>query len=78
VVLDILGVRYVDPKPRDTPPTESEYQLIIPALELAPKVTIPVPQFELSVTDEILGSVLIVAVTALLLAVVHPLDVAST
>ena len=60
------------------PPLDAEYQLIVPALALAPKVTVPVPQFELSVTDEILGSVLIVAVTAVLLAVVHPLDVAST
>ena len=60
------------------PPLDAEYQLIVPALELAPKVTVPVPQFEPGVVDEMLGMVLIVAVTALLLAVVHPLEVAST
>ena len=60
------------------PPVDAEYQLIVPALALAPKVTVPVPQFEPGVVDDIVGIVLIVALTAVLLAVVHPLDVAST
>ena len=60
------------------PPLDAEYQLIVPALALAPKVTVPVPQFEPGVVDEMVGIVLIVAVTDVLLAVAHPLEVAST
>ena len=60
------------------PPVDAEYQLIVPALELAPNVTVPVPQFDPGVVDDMVGIVLIVALTAVLLAVVHPLDVAST
>ena len=66
------------PVANDVPPLDAEYQLIVPALALAPKITVPVPQFEPGVVDEIVGIVLIVAVTALLLAVVHPPNVAST
>ena len=60
------------------PPVEAEYQLIVPELELAPKVTEPVPQFDPFVVPEIVGTLLIVAVTAVLLDVVQPLAVAST
>ena len=66
------------PVASDVPPLDAEYQLIVPALALAPKVTVPVPQFDPGVVDEIVGIVLIVAVTAVLVAVVHPLEVAST
>ena len=66
------------PVASDVPPLDAEYQLIVPALALAPNVTVPVPQFEPGVVDEMVGMVLIVAVTAVLLAVVHPPDVAST
>ena len=52
--------------------------MIVPALALAPKVTVPVPQFEPGVVDDIVGIVLIVALTDVLLAVVHPIEVAST
>ena len=61
------------------PPLDAEYQLIVPALALAPKVTVPVPQFDPGVVEEIVGAAaLIVAVMDVLLAVVHPPDVAST
>ena len=60
------------------PPLDAEYQLIVPALALAPKVTVPVPHLEPGVVEEIVGIVLIVAVTDVLLAVVHPFEVAST
>ena len=60
------------------PPLDAEYQLIVPALALAPNVTVPVPQFDPGVVDDMVGIVLIVALTAVLLAVVHPLEVAST
>ena len=78
MVVDILGVVKLVPVASDVPPLDAAYQLIVPALALAPKVTVPVPQFDPGVVDEIVGMVLIVAVTAVLLAVVHPLDVAST
>ena len=66
------------PVANEVPPLDVEYQLIVPALALAPKVTVPVPQFEPGVVDDIVGIVLIVALTAVLLAVVHPPEVAST
>ena len=66
------------PVANEVPPVDAEYQLTVPALALAPKVTVPVPQFDPSVVDDIVGIVLIVALTAVLLAVVHPLEVAST
>ena len=52
--------------------------MIVPALALAPKVTVPVPQFDPGVVEDMVGIVLIVAVTDVLLAVVHPPNVAST
>ena len=66
------------PVPSDEPPVEVEYQLIVPALAVAPKSTVPVPQRELFVVPVIVGMVLIVAVIAVLVAVVQPLSVAST
>ena len=60
------------------PPLDAEYQLIVPALALAPKVTVPVPHLDPGVVDEIVGIELIVAVTTVLVAVVHPFEVAST
>ena len=67
------------PVANEVPPVDAEYQLTVPALALAPKVTVPVPHLELGVVEEIVGAAaLIVAVTAVLLAVVHPLEVAST
>ena len=66
------------PVANEVPPVDAEYQLIGPALALAPKVTVPVPQFEPGVVDDIVGIAFIVAVTDVLLAVVHPLEVAST
>ena len=57
---------------------DEEYQLTVPELALAPKVTVPVPQFEPGVVPVIVGAALIVAVTDVLLGVVHPFAVAST
>ena len=51
---------------------------MVPALAVAPKVTVPVPQRLLSVVPDILGIAFTVATTAVLLAVVHPVAVAST
>ena len=74
----MLGVVYEVPVAKLVPPVEAAYQLMVPALAAAPKVTVPVPQRLLSVVELILGITLIVAITALLVAVVQPLAVAST
>lgn len=56
----------------------SEYQLIIPAEEVAPSITVPLPHVLPGVVLIIEGGWLTVAVTAVLLAVEQPLSVAST
>jgi hypothetical protein len=66
------------PDPLVDPPVEAVYQLIVPALAVAPKVTVPVPQREAGVEVEMVGMALMVAAMEVLLAVVHPLLVAST
>jgi len=65
------------PVPSDTPPDDAAYQLIIPADAVAPNVTVPVPQRDPGVVPVMVGLALMVAVTAVLEAVVHPLFVAS-
>ena len=52
--------------------------MIIPAEAVAPRVTVPVPQTDPGVVLVIVGTLLIVAVTDVLEAVVHPFAVAST
>ncbi len=66
------------PVPSELPPVNALYQLMVPADEVAPKVTVPASQRELSVVDAIVGVVYTVATTDVLAAVVHPLAVAST
>ena len=66
------------PVPSELPPVEAAYQLIVPALAVAPKVTVPLPHTELGVVPLIVGIAFTVATTAVLLAVVHPVAVAST
>ena len=77
VVPEILGVVKLVPVASDEPPDDAAYQLIVPALAVAPNPTVPVPQREPSVVP-VMVVVLIVAVTAVLVAVVQPLSVAST
>ena len=72
------GVAKDVPVPNDDPPVAAEYQLIVPADAVATKVTDPVPHRELEVEPVIVGTVLTVAVTAVLVAVVHVPEVAST
>ncbi len=78
MVLDILGVINVVPEPNDEPPVIAEYQFNVPALAVAPIVTVPVPHLAAGVVPLIVGTTLTVATTALLVAVVQPLAVAST
>ena len=69
---------YDVPVAKLVPPVAAAYQLMVPALAAAPNTTVPVPQRLLSVTPDILGMAFTVAVTAVLVAVVHPFAVAST
>ncbi len=78
MVLDILGVVNDVPVPNDEPPVTAANQFNVPALAVAPKVTVPVPQTEPGVVPDTVGNALTVATTALLVAVVQPFAVAST
>ena len=69
----------VVPVPSDIPPVGFEYQLMIPALAVAPSVNGPATQLDAGVVVNIVGAVPdIVAITDVLLAVVHVPLVAST
>ena len=59
------------------PPVAAVYQLIVPTLVVAPSVTVPAPVLapEIPVTT---GVAFTVATTAVLVAVVQPVFVAST
>ena len=69
---------YDVPVAKLVPPVADAYQFMVPALAAAPNTKVPVPQRLLSVTPDILGIAFTVAVTAVLVAVVHPVAVAST
>ena len=66
------------PVPKDAPPVDAEYQFIIPAEAVAPRVTVPAPHIEAGVVPVIVGIVFTVATTAVLVKVVQLLLVAST
>ena len=74
----IIGVVKLVPVPRDDPPVIAAYQLIVPALAVAPSVTVPVTQTDPAVVPVIVGKGFIVATTPVLDVVVHPPFVAST
>ena len=69
MVLDILGVVNDVPVPNDEPPVTAAYQFNVPALAVAPKVTVPVPHTEPGVVPLTVGIAFIVITTALLVAV---------
>ncbi len=62
----------------DVPPVNAVYQLIVPALAVAPNTAVPVPQRLAGVLAVMVGIVFTVAATDVLVAVVQPLAVAST
>jgi hypothetical protein len=79
VVVDKEGVVKLVPVPNEVQSVGVEYQLIVPpSLAVAPNVRVPVPHLEAGVEPVMEGTVLIVAVTAVLLGVVQLLSVAST
>ena len=66
------------PVPSDEPPVGTEYQLMVPAEDVAPSVTVPASHLEDGVVPVIVGVFVIVAVTPVLAPVVQPFRVAST
>ena len=74
----MLGVMKLVPVPKLEPPVAAAYQLMVPADAVAPNVTVPIPHLLFGVVPVIVGIGFIVATTAVLVPVVHPLLVAST
>ncbi len=74
----MLGVVNVAPVANDVPPVKAEYQLIVPALAVAPNATVPVPQRLAGVLAVMVGIVFTITATDVLAAVVQPFAVAST
>ena len=74
----MLGVVNDVPVETLVPPVKAEYQLIVPALAVAPNTAVPVPQRLAGVLAVMVGMTFTVAVIAVLVAVVQPLSVAST
>ena len=66
------------PVPKVVPAVAASYQETVPALAVAPNATVPVPHLELGVVPVMVGTEFTVATTAVLDAVVHDPDVAST
>ena len=65
------------PVPNEDPPLEAAYQFNVPALLVAPNVTVPASQRAPGVVVRTVG-VLVTVATTRVLAEVHPVDVAST
>ena len=78
VLAESEGVVNEIPVPSEAPPVAAAYQFIVPAEAVAPRVTVPDPQTEPGVVPVIEGTVLTVAITAVLEAVVQVPAVAST
>ena len=74
----MVGVVNDVPVAKLVPPVAALYQLIMPALAVAPNVTVPAPHIPAEVVVVIVGIAFTVAIIAVLVAVVHPLEVAST
>ena len=75
---DILGVVNDVPVPNELPPVETAYQFNVPALAVAPNVTIPASQREAGVVPDTVGVVFTVANTDVLEALIQLRFVAST
>ena len=74
-----MGVIKLAPVAIDEPPNCTVYHLIVPADAVAPKVTVPILHLAPSAVDVTLGCTPfpILAITAVLVAEVHPEFVAS-
>ena len=74
----MLGVVNDAPVASDVPPVAALYQLIVPALAVAPNTAVPVPHIAAGVLAVMVGMAFTVAATDVLVAVVQPFAVAST
>jgi len=70
-VVNVVPVAVADP------PVDATYQFTVPALDVAPNVTVPASQRAAGLVVAIVGVVFTVATTAVLVPVVQPLSVAS-
>ena len=66
MVAEILGVVYDAPVAMDAPPVAAAYHWATPVVQVAPKVTVPVPQMASPFTVGATGIGLIVAFTSTL------------
>jgi hypothetical protein len=64
----MLGVVYVAPVANDVPPVKAVYQLIVPALAVAPNTTVPVAQRLAGVLAVMVGTAFTVITDAALVA----------
>jgi hypothetical protein len=62
----------VIPVPKEVPPVNKLYQLIVPALPVAPRVTEPVPHLEAGVVLVIVGRAFIVTTCVVVTGPLHP------
>ena len=75
---EIPGVVNDVPVPKDEPPDKAAYQFNMPALAVAPIITVPVSHREPVIVFNTVGVALTIASTAILEMLVQPLFVAST
>ncbi len=68
----MLGVVNDAPVANDVPPVNAEYQLIVPALAVAPNATVPVPHIAAGVLAVMVGIVFTITATAVDVSL-HPL-----
>ena len=64
----MLGVVYVAPVANDVPPVAPAYQLIVPALAVAPNTAVPVPHIAAGVLAVMVGIAFTVITDAALVA----------
>lgn len=74
-MLEILGLVKLVPVPNTIPPVAAAYQLIVPALVVAPKVTVPMPHRVAGVVPVSVGNAFTVAVSVGTTLVAAPLEV---
>ncbi len=73
----MLGVTKPVPEPRIEPPTATPYQLSVPALAVAPKVTLPVPQRPAAVVVITVGVTVTEAITGTRVEIQLPFAVST-
>ena len=66
MVAEILGVVKLAPVATLAPPVAPVYHIAVPIAQVAPKVTVPVPQIASPLTDGAVGIAFIVALTSVL------------